>query len=175
MNKGQKKNIKKRTPITRSNKFFSGEDFRLDVEIGREYFTDLGMTISLFKVNYKKTKTHDLYGESKAFEKIVNPPIELRVRLEIEAGETKYLAPGGLKKEFAGNLNFTVYENELEEKNITIQEGDFVGYNDGGRMRYWEVYNAEQINVSNARTMGGKDSYYRIIKCSPTESDVFNG
>lgn len=176
MANGKIKGQKKIQPITRADKFFSGKDFRLDVQMGQEYFTDLGMTIKLFRVDYKKTKTHDLYGESKAKEKVVYPPVELQVRLEIQEGETKFLAPTGLKKEYAGNLIFTIYESELEEKNVNIQEGDFVGYVDGqGSMRYWEVYNGEEINISNNRTMVGKQSYYRKIYCSPVDSDVFNG
>lgn len=176
MAKGRIKGQKKPLPINRAEKFFTGKDFRLEVQLGQEYLTDLGMTVLLFKVDYKKTKTHDLYGESKAKEKVVDKPVELQVKLLIEEGETKYLAPGGLKREFAGNLTFTVYEAELIEKKTNIQEGDFIGYVDGNsKIRYWEVFNAEQMNVSNSRTMVGKESYYRKIQCAPVDKDVFFG
>ncbi len=88
------------------------------------------------------------------------------------------MAPGGLRREFAGNLIFTIYESELDEKGVSnLKEGDFIGYVDGKeKIRYWEIYDAEQINIQNNRTMkAGYKSSYREIKCSPIDKDIFAG
>ena len=51
-------------PITRLGKFFGGEDFALDISMGREWLGgDMNFTIVLYKVDRTKTVQDDVYGE----------------------------------------------------------------------------------------------------------------
>lgn len=176
MAKGKKENTSKKFKSDRTNKFFGGNDLDLELSLGREYLTDINHTVLLFKVDYKKTKSHDLYGESKAHQKVVHKPIELQCRVTIEQGEEQFLAGIGVRKEYAGNLTFTVYDLELEEKQTNVTTGDYIGYVDGnGKLRYWEVAKADNINIENKKTINGIKSYYRQVMAVPVDRDVFAG
>ena len=78
----------KRKPINmgiRESNFFDGSDLNLEVEMGRDYFeTDIPATVLLYRIDYKKTKVHALYGESRASEKIALAPVEIRVKFNVE-------------------------------------------------------------------------------------------
>ena len=53
---------KKVTPITRVNKFFSGEDFNLEISMGREAIEgDGNFTVILYKVDRQLTEYDDFY------------------------------------------------------------------------------------------------------------------
>ncbi len=163
-------------PITRVDKFFTLDDFELDTEMGREYLTDLNNTVLVFKIDYKKTKAHSLYGEARASQKVVSAPTEIKCRATIEEGEVQYLSAGSMRKEFGGKLTFTTYDAELEEKNLHINVGDFVGYADPkGKLRYYEVTTNNEINTANTNTILGFKSNWRKIEAIQVDSDVFNG
>jgi len=157
--------------------FFNGSDLKLEVNIGRSYLeSDIPAIINLHSVDYKKTKTNSLYGETRAKEKVVLPPIELKVRYVIEDSEASYISGSNVVRQFAGDLVFTVYENELKEKNATIRRGDFISLkNPKGNIIYYEVYDADLMNVSNNKTIGGLEAFYKKIKCRVVDKDVFNG
>ena len=51
-------------PITRMSKFFSQEDFDLQIEMGQEYLHgDLNMKLVLYRVDRAKSDIDDVYGE----------------------------------------------------------------------------------------------------------------
>ena len=55
----------KRVPITRVNKFFGDEDFRLQESMGMEYLHgNLNFTLVLYSVDRSKSVTDDVYGEA---------------------------------------------------------------------------------------------------------------
>lgn len=159
------------------SRFFDKSDFNLEIEIGRDYLKqDIPASVMFYKVDYKKTKTHALYGESRASEKVVLPPIQLQVRFTVEDSEGGYLQGGEVSRHFAGDLIFTIYEDEIREKNVDIQRGDYIGIKNGkGNTQYYEIYDADIMNVANNRTIGGLESYYKKIKCTVVDKDVFNG
>jgi hypothetical protein len=52
-------------PITRINKFFSEEDFNLEISMGREAIEgDGNFTVILYRVNRDMTEFDDVYGEA---------------------------------------------------------------------------------------------------------------
>ena len=52
-------------PITRLGKFFGGEDYNLDISMGREWLEgDMNFTLVLYRVDKKKTNVDDVYGEA---------------------------------------------------------------------------------------------------------------
>lgn len=157
--------------------FFDKSDVNLEIEMGRDYFEqDIPASVLFFKIDYKKTKTHSLYGESRARDKVVLSPVELKVRLVVEESEANYIQGGEIIRHFAGDLIFTIYEQEIDEKKVDIQRGDFIGLkNTKGVLQYYEVYDADIMNVANSKTIGGLESYYRKIKCTVADKDVFKG
>src|ERR1044072_2783852 len=67
-------------PITRMNKWFSQEDFSLELSMGREFNEgDGNFTIVLYRVDRVMTQSDDLYGESPKDGIKYHPPIELKV------------------------------------------------------------------------------------------------
>lgn len=161
----------------REGQFFKKKDFDFEVTVGREYLnSDAPATIFLYKVDYTKTVVDDLYGETYANEKVTHEPIELQVKISIEEKATEYVAEIGMPKQYSGNLIFTIYSLELEEKQTDINKGDYIGHIDyNGKMRFYEVWEDDKVNVSNSKTIGGIKSFYRKIEASPIDKDVFNG
>ena len=55
----------KQIPINRSNKFFSGDDFDLEIDFGREWLEgDINIKVILFQVDRQNSLTDSLYGEA---------------------------------------------------------------------------------------------------------------
>ena len=168
----------KKTPITRVNKFFSQEDFNLEIDMGREYIEgDIDFVVVLYRVDKKKSSTDDLYGETLSHELRTLPPVELSVNLTLEPSTPKsYLANGSLRYEEYGNLTFTIYEQQLEEKHVEIHYGDYIGYPDTEtNFKFFEVVDDNAVNSDNAKTIAGFKKFYRTIKCIPADPDQFLG
>ena len=158
-------------------KFFTGEDLTFEIELGREYLTsDIPASVLLYKVDRKKTKTHSLYGETRASEKVVHDPIEIQVRLTIEENNTEYIGNSTIPKHYSGNLTFTVYSKELDDKNLIINIGDYIGLrNTKGDLVFYEVFDNDNMNVSNSKTIAGLEAVYKTIRCTQVDRDQFNG
>ena len=74
----------RQVPITRLGKFFGGEDFALDIGMGEEWLEgDLNFTLVLYKVDKKKTKTDDVYGEALEDGIQFLPPVEFKGYVKI--------------------------------------------------------------------------------------------
>lgn len=157
--------------------FFDMRDFNLEIEMGRDYMKqDIPASVLFFKIDYQKSKTHSLYGESRASEKIVLAPVELKVRFIVEDSQGGFMQGGEVSRQYAGDLIFTIYEDEILEKKVDIKRGDYIGLKNGKNVvQYYEIYDADTMNVSNNRTIGGLKSYYKKIRCSIVDKDVFNG
>jgi len=99
---------KKITPITRINKFFSEEDFNLEVEMGREAIEgDGNFTIILYRVNREMSEADNVYGEASKDGIRYFPPVELKViPILEEAINAAYNPNGSLRFLQDGNLNF---------------------------------------------------------------------
>lgn len=168
----------KRKPINigvRESGFFTLKDLKLEVEMGRTYLqTDTPQSLLLYRIDYKKTKVHALYGESRATEKVALPPVEIRVRFNVEENKSEYLGNSILAKQWGGKLIFTVYNDELEEKNVDINRGDYVGLRDANNnLRFYEIYENDKVNIGNDKTIAGIESYYRKIEAVAVDTDVF--
>ncbi len=170
---------KKKTinPAGREGDFFKMKDFNFEIKVGKEYMEqDIPSTVKLYQIDISKTDQDDIYGETHANEKVTLPPVELRVKLNVEDSETVFLGDSGISKEVAGDLTFTIYNDELDDKNVDIRLGDFIGMVDtNGKMRYYEVIKRNKINIANKRSLGGLMSFYREIKCKYVQPDVFCG
>ncbi|PCI28792.1 hypothetical protein COB55_03455 [Candidatus Wolfebacteria bacterium] len=161
---------------SRLKKFYSEKEFNLEMRMGREWLEgDLNMIVVLFAIDYVKTESDDLYGESK--NKHYHPPVELRVRPEIVQDSTgEYLSEDMLKREPQPKLHFSIYNLQLQEKDVEIKFGDYIGFNDPNKgLRYFEVYNADHTDLDNEKTRMGFKSYWRKISCVMVDRDVFDG
>lgn len=156
--------------------FMSEDSFNLDIAYGRNYIeTDNVQTVTIYKVDVIKTKSNNVYGQTKTKDKKFFSPVKISVMLNIDSTTQSYYGDnaGGIAREDTGPLSFGVYLKELEEKKLEINRGDFVEYNlSGKRARYYEVENAENVIDTTDKTIGGFKSYWRKVTAIPVKEDV---
>jgi hypothetical protein len=156
--------------------FMSENSFNLDIEYGRNFLkTDNVQKVTIYRMNIIKTKTHDLYGQAKAKDKVFFTPVTISAFVKVESNEQSYYGgnSGGIVREDTGKIIINVYLKELEEKNIEINRGDYIGYNlSGERERYYEVESAENVVDTTDRTIGGFKSYEKRIVGVPVKEDT---
>lgn len=164
-------------PITRLGKFFGGEDFALDVSIGREWLEgDMNFTLVLYKVDKQKTNTDDVYGETVKDGIKFLPPVEFKGLVKIVAPENKNLGTSKLDQMEPGNITVSVYQSHLDELNINIEFGDYLAYYETeNRVRYYTVVNDGRVVSDNKHTYGGYKPFYRTIIASIVTENEFRG
>lgn len=153
-------------------KFYGERDFDIDLRYSREFSdTDATAKITLYRVNTVKTKSHKLYGESKVFQKQFLKPIELNITMTIDDPTIKFMSNGGVYNERIDLIKFGVYKEELEEKNCTMNRGDFFIYFDGDKERNFEITKITNVESNNS-TLGYKP-FFSIIEATQVLEDVF--
>jgi hypothetical protein len=155
--------------------FMSDNSYDLDVMYGREYLkSDSPFYIKYYKINILKTKTDDLYGESKPADKKFFPPIKLNVMMDIEDGESKYFSESGVMRDDIGMLVFGVFEEELKDHKLEIIAGDYVSVNvSGERERFFEIAEPNYVSDATSKSRGGfRNNYWRAVKAVPAKEDV---
>ena len=167
----------RKVPITRLNKFFTGEDFELDITMGREWLEgDMNFTLVLYKIDRQKTKTDDVYGETVEDGIKFHPPVEFRGYVQIEQPENQDYGQSRMTQMEPGNLKVGVYQDSLDELGIDIDYGDYIGYYETeSRVRYYTVVNDGRVVSDNRHTYGGYKSFYRSIVASPVNDNEFRG
>lgn len=167
----------RKVPITRLNKFFSGEDFNLDINMGREWLEgDMNFTLVLYRVDRQKTKTDDVYGETVEDGIKFHPPVEFRGYVQIEQPENQDYGQSRMTQMEPGNLKVGVYQDSLDELGIDIEYGDYIGYYETeSRVRYYTVVNDGRVVSDNKHTYGGFKPFYRSIVASPVNDNEFRG
>ena len=121
----------RKIPINRNNKFFSNEDFNLEIEMGREAIEgDGNFVVILYRVNREMTESDDIYNEAVKDGISFYPPLELRVipSLNEAANKTYNSGSGSLRHLEDGQLSFGIYEAQLAELDATLSYGDYIGY-----------------------------------------------
>lgn len=167
---------KKIVPITRINKFFSEEDFKLELEMSREFIEgDGNFTIILYRVDRVKTEYDDLYGESTSNGLKYLPPIELKVMPFLDEPNNKsYNNNGSLRYLQDGNFTFSIYQAQLDELNVEINHGDYIGYPvTETEVRYFTVSDNRSKFYDNKHTIMGYKGATRDISCVPADSSDF--
>lgn len=155
--------------------FMTESSYELDVMYGRHYLDrDFNDNILLRKVHIIKTKTDDLYGQTKAKNKSYQEPISIKGLVLInDSVQTTYGSENGVVRDDTGTLEFTVYLQELEEKNIDFDRGDIIEYNmSGNKSRFYEVFNSNKITDTTNQTIGSFKPYYKKIIATPVKEDV---
>lgn len=169
---------KKITPITRINKFFSEEDFNLEISMGREAIEgDGNFTVILYRVNRDMSEYDGLYGEASKDGIRFYPPVELKVIPIMAAPENKtYNKNGGLRYLQDGNLTFGIYDSQLSELDTTLSYGDYIGYPvTETEIRYFSVVNDGVKNYDNKHTIMGYKGAFRTVECATVDANEFRG
>lgn len=164
-------------PITRLSKFFSNDDFDLNVQLGQEYLHgDLNMKLVLYRVDREKTDNDAVYLESKKDNIQYLPPIEFNAVVKIDEPKNASYKDGLLRYAEPGNLTFSVYINHLDELKIDIRYGDYIGYADSEeRVRFYQVVNDGRVVSDGKHKMFGYKPHYRTVVCSPVQESEFRG
>ena len=170
---------KKNVPINRVNKFFSEEDFNLEVSFGREAVEgDGNFVIVLYRVDRDRTESDDLYGEAVKDGIKFFPPVELRVVPIMNEPDNKAYNSGSGSMRYLqdGQLTFGIYDAQLEELDIELSYGDYVGYQVSETdVRYFSVTNDGIKNYDNKHTIMGYKGAFRTVLCASVEEDEFRG
>jgi hypothetical protein len=166
-------------PINRNQKFFSREDFDLEISFGREAIEDDGnFTVILYRVDRTLTSSDDVYGESGMDGIRFLPPIELRVVPIMAEPENKTYnsGSGSLRYLQDGQLTFGIYDAQLAEMDIELSFGDYVGYAvNESEVRYFNVVNDGRKNYDNKHTILGYKGAFRTVLCAPIDYNEFRG
>ena len=167
----------KLVPITRLGKFFSGEDFELDIGMGQEWLEgDMNFTVVLYRINRYRTKTDNVYGEVLEDGIQFLPPVELKVYLQVAAPSNKFYGNSKVEIQEPGNLKFSVYLKQLEELQVEIFMGDYIAYYESeDRVRYYVVSDDGYVRSDNKHTYGGYKPFYRTITATWVSENEFKG
>ena len=166
------------TPITRINKWFSHEDYELEINMGREAVEgDGNFTLILYKVDRQMSEFDNLYGEAVKDGIRYYPPVELKVIPILDQAENKTYNSDGMARYIQdGRLTFGIYQAQLEELNIDISYGDYIGYPvTETQIRYFNVVNDGVKNFDNNHTIMGYKGAFRTIVCAPVDGSEFRG
>lgn len=167
----------KQVPINRINKFFSEEDFFLEISMGREFLEgDGNFVVILYRVDRQFTESDDLYSEAPKDGIKFFPPVELRVLPILEEAENKAYnsSSGSLRYLQDGNFTFSIYESQLSELAVELNYGDYIGYPiSPTEIRYFTVTNDGLKNYDNKHTIMGYRGAYRTVKCAPVDEQEF--
>ena len=166
-----------RVPITRLNKFFSEEDFNLEMDMGMEWqLGDMNFTVVLYRVDRQRTNNDDVYGEALSDGIQFLVPIEVKGLVKIDAPTNSDLGATKLSQLEPGNMTFSVYQSQLDQLAVEISLGDYLAYYETeDKVRYYSVVNDGRVNSDMKHTYGGYKKYYRTIIASPVTNDEFKG
>jgi hypothetical protein len=167
----------RKVPITRLGKFFGGEDYTLDIGMGEEWLEgDMNFTLVLYRVDKYKTKVDDVYGEALQDGIQFLPPIEFKGYVQIVTPTNQYLGGSRVNQSEPGNLKVSVYQQTLDDLEVSINFGDYIGYYETeNRVRYYSVVDDGRVNSDNKHTYGGYKPFYRTIIATPVTDNEFRG
>lgn len=169
--------MEKLVPITRLGKFFGGEDYSLDINMGQEWLEgDMNFTVILYRVDRYKTKSDDVYGEALQDGIQFLPPIELKGYVQIMAPTNMKIGNSKVELEEPGNLKFSIYQSYLDNLQVDVAFGDYLGYYETEKkVRYYSVADDGRVVSDNKHTYGGYKPFYRTIIGTPVNENEFRG
>lgn len=172
--------IRRKNPIKRNNKFFSGEDYNVQMDFAKEYMEQhANQTIILYQVDLEKTKVDDIYKEARKSDLRFKTPIELTCIYEIQDTQMKAYSETISKGLYAkpGTIIFSVLLEELEENGCDIKRGDYIGVDITPEYRiYFTVTNDGKMGMTaNKNTLYGKMPFYVTCEGAYVDETEFNG
>jgi hypothetical protein len=167
----------KLVPITRLGKFFGGEDYDLDISMGREWLGgDMNFQLVVYKVDRTKTVQDDVYGEVLQDGIQFLPPVSVTAYVKIEEATPQFLGNSKIIQNEPGILKFSIYKKDLEDLQLEIELGDYIGYwITESQARYYSVIDAGIPDYDNKHTYGGYKSFYYSYTATPVSENEFRG
>jgi hypothetical protein len=164
-------------PITRLGKFFGGEDYALDIDMGQEWLEgDMNFTVILYRIDRYKTKTDDVYGEVLEDGVQFLAPVELKGYVQVLAPTDKNYGTSRIELQEPGNMKFSIYQKQLDDLGVEIFQGDYIGYYETeDRVRYYVVSDDGYVRSDNKHTYGGYKPFYRSIVATYVSENEFKG
>ena len=161
-------------PATNLSNIVTDKSFDVDVTYMMNYLEyDLNSKFMLYRTDTTKMSKNNLYGETIANNKSYLPMVEVFGIIDIANSEMVNYMDSGVIREDLGELVVTVFEKELNAKNIEINRGDIIGINLRQKIRYFEVYDANYVNDSTIQTNNFYQSYHKVITAKPVKTDFF--
>ena len=169
--------MQKLVPITRLGKFVGAEDYSLDIGMGEEWLLgDMNFTIVLYRVDRQKTKVDDVYGEVLEDGIQFLAPVELQGLVQVMTPANKNYGNSKLELQEPGNMKFSIYQKTLEDLEVEIFQGDYIGYYESeDRVRYYVVSDDGYVRSDNKHTYGGYKPFYRTIVATYVSENEFRG
>ena len=169
--------MKSNVSITRLGKFFGDRDFELEIGMGQEWLIgDMNYTCVLYKIDRNKIKTDDVYGEVVEDGIKFLPPVEFNAYVAIAAPTNKMIGSTKMDQMEPGNITMSVYLKTLEDLQIDIDFGDYVGYYDTENfVRYYTVVNDGRVVSDIKHTYKWYKPFYRTIIAAPVGPNEFRG
>ena len=169
--------MQKLVPITRLGMFFGGEDFNLDIDMGRQWLEgDMNFKVILYRVDRYRTKVDDVYGEVLEDGIQFLAPIELNGLVQVMAPQNKFLGNSKVEQLEPGNMKFSIYQKTLDDMGVNIYMGDYFGYYETeDRVRYYVVSDDGLVVSDNKHSYGGYKSFYRTIMATFVSENEFRG
>jgi hypothetical protein len=169
--------MEKLVPITRLGKFFGGEDYTLDINMGQEWLEgDMNFTVILYRIDRYKTKSDDVYGEALQDGIQFLPPIELKGYVQIMSPSNQKIGQSKVELDEPGNIKFSIYQNYLDNLQVDVAFGDYLGYYETEKkVRYYSVSDDGRVVSDNKHTYGGYKPFYRTIIGTPVNENEFRG
>jgi hypothetical protein len=169
--------MQKLVPITRLGKFFGAEDYSLDIGMGEEWLIgDMNFTVILYRIDRQKTKTDSVYGEVLEDGIQFMSPIELKGLVQVMAPTNKLLGNSKIKQDEPGNMKFSVYQKTLDDLEVNILMGDYLGYYETeDRVRYYTVIEDGLVKSDNKHSYGGYKPFYRTVTATWVSENEFRG
>jgi hypothetical protein len=104
------------------------------------------------------------------------PPVEFNAYIAIAAPENKMVGSTRMDQVEPGNITMSVYLKTLNDLNIDIDFGDYVGYYDSENfVRYYTVVNDGRVVSDIKHTYKGYKPFYRTIIAAPVGPNEFKG
>lgn len=163
--------MSKKTVTPTRFKYYGEKDFQSDISFIGEFYTDDNrFKITLYRVDLNKSKVDNIYNETKAKDKKFMVPVELAIAINSFVVEQNFLGKGGVFNEKIDEFMFSILNDEIESKNIKINKGDFLKYNDGSRERFFEINKVTNIQSDN--TIAGFKPYFTKIECKMVKNNI---
>jgi len=137
---------------------------------------DMNFTCVLYRIDRQKTKTDDVYGETVEDGIKFLPPVEFNAFVQVMAPENKNMGSSKIEQMEPGNIRISVYQKTLEDLDIDINYGDYIGYYESEtNVRYYSVNNDGRVVSDNKHTYAGYRPFYRTIVASYVGPNEFRG
>ena len=167
------------TPVNRSNKFYSEQDYEYELSLLMEYLEeDLNQTVVVYQVDRERTNTSAMYKEAEDNSIRFKPPKEIPCHYTVEDSQLKTFDNKTNTGVYSirGNLTFYTLNAVLEKYKCDVRRGDYIGVlADTDRMIYYVVVDDGKVNVDNSKYVGTMHPTWLKVVCAPCDDKEFNG